>query len=169
MTLTHTYDDPAAFDRRWGRCTPAQVSALAQEDPLLFLADHLPVSDRRAGCLVIQADLGPAYPPMMIVMNDGPPRPDVDECLAALVTIVERIDAESGHGVSSDDGETCVHRLGLVFHRTGGNEIEDVDRAWAQALDGAARWYGLEPVGVLIRTARGHLVRVPPTAYAVAG
>ena len=168
--MTHTFDDPHAYARRWEHKTPEQVSALSQADPLLFLADHIAVTDRRVGTAAFMVDLGPDRPPTMILMHDGPEDPDIDECLTMLVNVVQRADLESGRAdVDVEKGETSVRRLGVVAHRTGAPTVQERDRAWAQALDGAARWFDLEPVGVLVRTSKGAIVRVPPTPYAIAG
>lgn len=170
MTITHTFDDPHAYARRWGHKTREQVSQLSQADPLLFLADHISVTDRRVGALAFMVDLGMDRPPTMILVKDGPEDPDVDECLTMLINVVQRADSEFGPGaLDVDRGETHVQRLGVVAHRTGAPSIQQRDRAWAQALDGAARWFDLEPVGVVVRTATGAIVRVPPTPYAIAG
>lgn len=55
MTTT-PFDDPIAFDRRWSRFDPMAPAALADADPLMFLADHLPIADRRGGVGICDTD-----------------------------------------------------------------------------------------------------------------
>ena len=73
MTRT-PFDDPIAFDRRWVKANPEAKAALTEADPLLFLADHISIYDRREGsvALAITSRDGQST---LAVIPDGPPAP----------------------------------------------------------------------------------------------
>ena len=142
------FDDPLAYIRRWERAPEPEVARLADADPLLFLADHLPLADRREGTVAVHARLDDGTP-LAAIITDGPPEPSVDECRTALAMVVEHAGSERVVG------------LGLVHHRRGRAHISSSDRRWRVALDDACARYAIAPVGVLIRTESGALVPVP--------
>lgn len=148
MTPRHDYDDPHAYHRRWERLDPDAVHRAAERDPLLFVADHVSVADRRAGSVAVHVRThGGAS--MMILIADGPAEPTDEECVGCLAIVVERI------------GCDAVDALGLVHHRRGRTHIVDLDRRWQQALGDVCHYYDIEQVGVLARTESGAIVRPP--------
>ena len=146
MTTT-PFDDPIAFDRRWGHLDPAARTALADADPLMFLADHLPVADRREGCIAIAVRCGEGPSPL-IVIPDGPANPTDVECATVIGLAYERLNGD-------------VTSIGIVHHRRGGVGITDVDRRWALALRAVCEAFSIEPLGVMARLRSGAVVRVP--------
>ena len=146
VRMTHTpFDDLDAFDRRWS--DRSRMRALADADPLLFVADHVMSVDRREGtvALHIATDHGP---PTLLVIPDGPPDPRDRDCAVLLSNVVSGI-------------PDAVSALGLVHHRLGGPDVSDLDRRWAEALKAASYAHGFEPIGVIARLYDGSLVRVP--------
>jgi len=144
--MTHTpFDDLDAFDRRWS--DSSRMRALADADPLLFVADHVMSVDRREGtvALHIATEHGP---PTLLVIPDGPPDPRDRDCAVLLSNVV------SGT-------PEAVSALGLVHHRLGGPNVSDLDRRWAEALKAVSCAHGFEPIGVIARLYDGSLVRVP--------
>lgn len=146
MTTT-PFDDPIAFDRRWGRLDATARATLADADPLMFLADHLPVADRREGSIAIAVQCGEGPSPL-IVIPDGPANPTDVECATVIGLAYERLGSD-------------VTRIGIVHHRRGGVGITDVDRRWALALRAVCDAFSIEPLGVMARLRSGALVRVP--------
>lgn len=71
MTTT-PFDDPIAFDRRWTRVQPHARSLRAQAEPLLFIADHISIYDRREGSVAVALTFHDGQS-TMIVVPDGPP------------------------------------------------------------------------------------------------
>ena len=146
VRMTHTpFDDLDAFDRRWS--DRSRIRALADADPLLFVADHVMSVDRREGtvALHIATDHGP---PALMVITDCPPDPRDRDCSVLLSSAVSGI-------------PEAVRALGLVHHRLGGPDVSDLDRRWAEALKAASYAHGFEPIGVIARLYDGSLVRVP--------
>ncbi len=155
------YDDVVAFDRRWFHCDPADADARQQAQPLLFVADHISIHDRRAGSLAVYARTADDQP-LMAVIPDALPDPSADECLRAMLGIADNVCREFGIDPEVMDlGDPPFAALGLVHHRRGRPHITDVDRHWAQALTDVCGWLGVEPIGVLARTESGALVPVP--------
>jgi hypothetical protein len=150
MTTRQAYDDPHAYHRRWERLDPDAVHRAAERDPLLFVADHVSIADRRAGSVAVHVrTVGGA--PLLVLIADGPADPTDEERVTCLATVVERI------------GNEAVDELGVVYHRRGRAHIIDVDRRWQQALEDVCRYYDLAPVGVLARTESGAIIR--PTGF----
>jgi hypothetical protein len=146
MTSRHDYDDPHAYHRRWERLHPDAVARASERDPLLFIADHVALADRRAGAVAVHVRTqGGAS--MLVLIGDGPADPTDDECVACLANVVERI------------GPEVVEELGAVHHRRGSTHVIDVDRRWQQALDDVCHYYDIEAIGVLARTESGAIVR----------
>lgn len=150
MTSPHAYDDPHAYHRRWERLDPDAVERASERDPLLFIADHVSLADRRAGSVAVHVRTADGAP-MMILIADGPADPTDDECVACLATVVERI------------GDEAVDELGVVHHRRGRSHVVDLDRRWQKALADVCHYYGIEDAGVLARTESGAIVRPPRT------
>jgi hypothetical protein len=146
MTTT-PFDDPIAFNRRWGSLDASARTALADSDPLMFLADHLPVADRREGCIAIAVQCGQGPSPL-IVIPDGPAHPTDVQCATVIGTAYERLNSDATG-------------LGIVHHRRGGVGITDTDRRWALALRAVCDAFSIEPLGVMARLRSGALVRVP--------
>lgn len=146
MTRT-PFDDPTAYDRRWVKASPEAKASLSKSDPLLFLADHISVCDRRQGsvALALVAQNGQST---LAIIPDGPEWPSDMECLALLGNSIEKIPG----GVRS---------LGIVHHRRGARSIADVDRRWALALKAVCTAFDIEPLGIIARLYGGQLVRVP--------
>ena len=146
MTRT-PFDDPIAFDRRWVKANPEAKAALTEADPLLFLADHISIYDRREGsvALAITSRNGQST---LAVIPDGPPQPSDMECLALLGNAIERIPGG-------------VRTFGIVHHRRGSRVVADVDRRWALALKAVCTAFDIEGLGVMARLYGGELVRVP--------
>lgn len=142
------FDDPLAYIRRWARQSDTEVSRLADEQPLLFLADHVALADRREGTVAIHARLDDGSP-LAAIITGGPPDPSPYECVAALGMVVE------------NTGPSRVMSMGLVHHRRGRPHLCDTDRRWRQALEDTCAFYAIAPVGVLIRTESGALLPVP--------
>lgn len=146
MTTT-PFDDHIAFDRRWSHCDPTTKHALAEADPLLFVADHIPSGERREGSVAVALSSHDGQSALMVV-SDAPVQPPDIECLALLSNAIER----SGGGVRT---------LGIVHHRRGGHGITDLDRRWALALTAVCTAFDIRPLGVLARLYTGDIVRVP--------
>ena len=146
MTSRHDFDDPHAYHRRWERLGPDAVARASERDPLLFIADHVALADRRTGCVAVHVrNHGGAS--MLILVGDGPADATHDECVTLLANVVERI------------GPEAVAELGVVHHRRGSTHVVDLDRRWQQALDDVCHYYGIDAVGVLARTESGAIVR----------
>jgi hypothetical protein len=146
MTPRHAYDDPHAYHRRWDRLDPEAVQQAAERDPLLFIADHVPTANRRAGSVAVHVRSHDGSS-MLILIADGPADPTDEECVACLATVVARI------------GEDRVAALGVVHHRPGRAHLVELDRRWQQALDDVCHFYEVDAVGVLVRTESGAIVR----------
>lgn len=146
MTTT-PFDDPTAFDRRWVKANPEAKASLTQAEPLLFIADHISIADRREGAVAL-ALIARDGQSTLAVVPDAPPQPSDMECLALLGNSIERIPG----GVRS---------LGLVHHRRGSRGIADIDRRWALALKAVCTAFDIESLGVMARLYSGELVRVP--------
>lgn len=146
MTTT-PFDDPTAFDRRWVKANPQAKAALTEADPLLFLADHISIHDRREGSVALALVPRDGQSTLAII-PDGPAQPSDMQCLALLGNSIEKI---SGG----------VRTLGIVHHRRGSRGVADVDRRWALALKAVCMAFDIEPLGVMARLYGGELVRVP--------
>lgn len=146
MTTT-PFDDPIAFDRRWVKANPEAKAALTKDDPLLFLADHISIDDRREGSVAL-ALISRDGQSTLAVIPDGPEQPSDLECLAFLGNSIEKIPGG-------------VRTLGIVHHRRGSRGIADVDRRWALALKAVCTAFDIEPMGIIARLYGGELVRVP--------
>jgi hypothetical protein len=133
--MTTHYDDPHAYHRRWERLDREAVDRAARRDPLLFIADHVPLADRRAGSVAVHV----RTPDGASLLN-----------LIADATVVERSGCEA------------VDEIGVVHHRRGRAHVVELDRRWQQALDDVCRYYGADAVGVLARTESGAIVRLSP-------
>jgi hypothetical protein len=159
--MTRSFDDPSAYMRRWGRLSEFELQRRAQHDPLLFAADHCPVAERQAGCLVIVA-IRTDGQPLMVVIQDAPEEPTDDDCLGVLAGCLPRLGA-----AVNDAGDLYgwagapVARLGVVTHRRGRPHITAEDRRWVDALEAVCRWSGVGPLGVVTRTEAGAIVRPP--------
>lgn len=141
MTPT-PFDDYAAFDRRWSDSD--RRHALAEADPLLFVADHIPSRDRRAGSIAL-CILPIDGPSTLALIPDGPLIPSDTDCLMLLSRA-----AAGGN----------LRGLGVVHHRLGGPDVTDVDRRWALALKATSLALDFEPIGILARLHSGELVHV---------
>ncbi len=147
--MTTHYDDPHAYHRRWERLDREAVDRAARRDPLLFIADHVPLADRRAGSVAVHVRT-PDGASLLNLIADAPDDPTDDECVACLATVVER------------SGGEAVDEIGVVHHRRGRAHVVELDRRWQQALDDVCRFYGADAVGVLARTESGAIVRLSP-------
>ena len=146
MTTT-PFDDPTAFDRRWANVDSRAIGKLASADPLLFIADHIQVSDRREGTVAVALRLF-AGQSSMLVVPDAPPNPSDAQCLTLL-----------GQAIEGSPNPACA--LGVVHHRRGSSVVSDSDRRWALALKAVSMAFDVEPLGVMARLYDGGLVRVP--------
>ena len=158
---TLDYDDPIAFERRWGRLSHAQATELSRRDPLLFVADHVSIDDRGPGSLAVYAEMAGSSP-TIIVIKDGLLEPSADDCLTAVASIAGKLCDQVGFDI--EDAlvmEPPLRRLGLVLHRRGMPHVRELDVRWAQALADGCDMLHIEPVGVLVRTEGGALVRIP--------
>lgn len=161
--MTHTpYDDPASFKRRWSHLTDEQRHIEADLDPLLFLADHVVLSDRGEGALVIHIDTGPYGAPLAMTIPDGPLSPSDAECVLLLHRIVDSVSAALADQDDNLGGICPVWAIGLIHHRRGKPHVNDLDRRWARAVQEAADWCGARSLGIIARTHDGAIVRVPP-------
>jgi len=146
LRMAHTpFDDLDAFDRRWS--DRSRIRALADADPLLFLADHVLSGDRREGAIALHISLADGET-VLAIISDGPPNPCDRDCALVLVN------------ASAGMPET-VTAMGVVHHRLGGPGVSDLDRRWAEALKAVSCAHGFEPIGVIARLYDGSLVRVP--------
>ena len=146
MTKT-PFDDPIAFDRNWFKADPQAKDSLAKADPLLFVADHISIHDRKEGAVALSVTSRDGQS-TLIVVPDGPTHPSDAQCLALLGNAIER--TPSG-----------VRALGIVHHRRGLNAVCDVDQRWALALKAVSTAFDIEVLGVMARLYSGELVRVP--------
>ena len=140
------FDDHIAFNRRWGNPDSSSWKALADADPLLFVADHISSRDRREGSVALALTRWDE-PSMLIAIPDAPRDPSDRDCLTAIGAAVERT---SGR----------IRDMGIVHHRRGGVGITDVDRRWALALKVVSIAFDFSPIGVMARLHSGGLVRV---------
>lgn len=153
--MTHSpFDDPIAFERRWGRANPAELSARATADPLLFAADHISVAEREAGIVIVLAHWA-NRPPTMVVIGGAPAAPTPEDCFGFLGSVYLRLIDTTEHTALP------MTKLGVVVHRDGGYHLNAVDRGWARALTELCDSAGIEPIGVMVRTRAGSIVRVP--------
>lgn len=176
MTTT-PFDDPTAYDARWGRLNESQRRLAADADPLLFLADHVSVGERVAGTVVIHVRLTDPDERMAMIVDGGPTDPDEADCIGLIVTALSKLGAgdpfDDGQSVVTMEGATfppdafapprCpVLEMGLIIHRDGPAEIDPIDRVWAEVLDTIAEIYEFTSLGVVTRTRCGAIVRMPP-------
>lgn len=153
MASLHPYDDPHAYHRAWDRLDPAELSRAADRDPLLFIADHIALADRREGSLAVHVGTDDGGT-QIVVIADAEPDPDEDTCVAVLATIVERLGADR------------VTALGVVHHRRGRAHIDDLDRRWQRSLGAVCHHYAIGDIGVLARIESGAIVRLSSTSSA---
>jgi hypothetical protein len=146
MTST-PFDDPNAFDRNWLKADPQAKESLAKADPLLFVADHISIYDRREGAVALAVTSRDGQS-TLIVVPDGPAHPSDAQCLTLLGNAIER--TPSG-----------VRSLGVVHHRRGSTAVIDIDQRWALALKAVCTAFDIETLGVMARLYSGELVRVP--------
>ena len=154
--MTH-FDDSTAYDRRWTRASIEAQRELSISDPLLFMADHIPTTDRAEGLIAVYAGIGIERSPRMILLREVPEELTFDERLATLSAVVTRLDDVYASPGTDDPG---VIALGLVVHRRGGSVVSPSDAMWMRALHALDEMTGVDPVGVIVRTKEGHLVRV---------
>lgn len=152
------YDDPHAYNRRWARLSPAEVTERSELDPLLFVADHISTAERGDGVLAVHVEMTDDRR-LVVIVTPGPEAPIADQCRSAVVGIITRLVEEYG---DPDDctGMVPVLTLGLVVHRRGRPHVAPMDRCWAEALVAGCAYWDVEPLGVLVRTESGALVRV---------
>jgi len=149
----HTpYDDFAAAESRWGHLPPDQLQTAADADPLRFIADNIPVNDRRQGSVVLIADLRPSQPPILVVVPDAPHEPTFEECALLIGQFGMYLDEIRDVG--------APFGVGLVHHRLGNTAVSDLDRRWLLALETLAPEFGYTIIGVMARTEAGALVSV---------
>lgn len=157
------YDDPIEYEHRWEGLSDTARHQAATADPLLFLADHVPLADRSLGALAVYAKVRGELTAVLIPGEDRHHQPD--ECLDLVAGIVGRLYQEAGADDFSPGDPAVVEALGIIHHRTGGAHVTDLDLAWGEALAQACRALGIEPIGVIARTRAGAVVRVPlPTS-----
>lgn len=147
MTTT-PFDDPVAFDRRWPR-DDAIRNARADADPLLFVADHVMVADRRPGSLAFHASFGSDSPPGLIVIPDAPEELTTEQRYEFLEMVAENLCATGP-----------LEGLGLVHHRMGPASITEIDAEWFRALMTSCGKRGVLCLGVIARTYSGAIVRL---------
>jgi hypothetical protein len=160
MTNPSHHTDPVgrAFRgeaERWAALHDEALRAAADQDPLGFVADHLPRHERREGSVAVLLDCGPAGPRSVHVVSDAPLRPSPDACRAVLDRVAE---------LALDRPAGIRARIGVIHHRRGGPEVHDLDRRWAEALRDVAADAGLAVLGVAARIEDGALVRVADAA-----
>ena len=159
------YDDLDAFHRRWGHLDDDERRQVAEEDPLGFIADHLPSYDRAEGTVVVLLDGLPDGQRLVNVVADGPLNPEPDECRRLLETF-----AEAAHTLVLEEAELLdgegleslflAIEMGVLVHRRGPERVTAEDRRWSEALRDVQADWGLGSLGVLARTESGALVRV---------
>jgi|DEB0MinimDraft_3_1074331.scaffolds.fasta_scaffold10401_2 hypothetical protein len=148
MTTTTPFDDPIAFDERWPR-NDAVRNARADEDPLLFVADHVMLADRRPGSLAIHASFRDETPSALIVIPDAPEECSGDDRRTFLGNVAQ---------VLSLSGP--LEGLGLVHHRMGPSSITESDAEWSRILQQTCDQHDLAYIGVIARTYSGAIVRL---------
>lgn len=149
------YDDATAYLLRWRQYEPGD--AISRAVLPVFVADHVPLADRREGCVVFFNDGGRNRPPVLVVVPDGPSDPTEEECLGMVAGYLTRI---AGYDESAD---LSGLRVGLVLHRRGPARVTDLDRSWRRAVDDAASALRISVLGVCARTWSGAIVAVPRT------
>lgn len=148
------YDDPVAYERRWGRLDEAARHRQAEWDPLVFLADHLPTADRGPGSVTVVLDLGGPGRRLVHPVWGLPADPTPLRC---------RLVLDPFAAAAAEVREDVTPRLGVLHHRPGPVRVTALDRRWAEALADVAAEYALAALGVVARTESGALVRVGPT------
>ena len=147
------YEDATAYLRRWRQYEPGD--AIPRAVLPVFVADHVPLADRREGCVVFFHDGGGDRPPVLAVVPDGPSDPTEEECLGMVTGYLTRI---AGYDGSGDLGGL---RVGLLLHRRGPARVTDLDRRWRRAVDDAASAVRISVLGVCARTWSGAVVAIP--------
>ena len=152
------YDDPHGYRRRWSRLDPAGVATLADADPLLFVADHIAIAERKDGVIAFHVELT-GDRRLIVIVAPGPKAPSAEECRSAIIGAIARLTEDCG---DPDDyiGLPPVLALGLVVHRRGPSHVTPMDRRWSAALHFGCAYWDVESQGVLVRTESGALVRL---------
>lgn len=145
------YDDPVGYERRWGRLDDEARHREADRDPLVFLADHLPATDRGPGRVTVALDLGAPGRRLVNPVPGLPADPSPLRC---------RLVLDPFAAVAAEVRADVAPRLGVLHHRPGPAHPTDLDRRWAQALAEVVEEYGLTSLGVVARTEAGALVRL---------
>lgn len=142
------YDD-GEYESRWLLMSEAELNAAAERDPLLFVADHLPSTqrgDRRIAVLMVAPDDGQK---VVATIADWPHDWTLDEARSTLDTFAR-----------TDHVANARMSLGVIVHRRGPATITPTDLMWNDALRDVARTHGLTAIGVLTRTSSGRIVRI---------
>lgn len=150
------FEDSTAYMRRWGRYEPGDP--VRPEDLPVFIADHIPLADRREGSIAFFTDDTGGRQQLLAIVHDGPAEPTDEDCLMQVAGYLTRVAGGDEAADFTDLG------FGLVLHRRGTSVVTDLDRRWRRAADGAAEALGLRVLGVLARTWSGALVTVGPEA-----
>ncbi|MEK9662998.1 MAG: hypothetical protein VW082_00105 [Candidatus Nanopelagicales bacterium] len=148
MTTTTPFDDPIAFDERWPRNDEVR-NARADEDPLLFVADHVMLADRCPGSLAIHAEFSDGSPSAMIVISDAPEDCPEEERRTFLGNVAQVLSISAP-----------IAGLGLVHHRMGPSSITESDAEWSRILQQTCEQVDANYVGVIARTYSGSIVRL---------
>lgn len=146
------YEDEPGYERRWGGLSEEARRAQSQRDPLTFVADHLPHSDRCEGSVVVLLEPDGCGTPLVNVVSDCPRDPTAEECYLLLRTFAEAV-----RKVRPESGRVAI---GLIHHRRGSAVVEPLDRRWFHTVHHVAGQTGLNVLGVLARTASGALVPI---------
>ena len=148
------YDNHADYVGRWSGLTEAELLAAADAAPLRFTADHVLMSDRREGSVVVILNLGEDMGSSMNVIPDAPSNPSSGDCRLLLRTFLDAAEQFSRDGLSPS--------IGLLHHRIGPSHSTDIDRRWASAIDELAAGTGVRIIGVAARTESGAFVLIHP-------
>lgn len=151
------YDDPHAYRRRWSRLSPAGVARLADADPLLFVADHIALAERKDGVIAFHVELT-GERQLVVLVTPGPTAPSVEECRSAVIGTIARL-GEDYEDPGDDTGLPPVLALGIVVHRRGPVHVTPLDRRWSAALHAGCAYWDVESRGVLVRTESGAVIR----------
>lgn len=150
------FEDEAAYRRRWSGTDPA--APVPPEHLAVFIADHLPLADRREGALALFTDDAALVPRLLAVVPDAPIDPTDDQCRRAVAGLAQRLCDEAR---TSDVSRLIGSGFGVVSHRDGPSSVTDVDRRWRRAADDIAGLFGMHVVDVVVRTRTGAIVTVP--------
>jgi len=146
------FEDFTAYMRRWGRYQSGDP--VRPEDLPVFMADHVPLADRREGSIAFFCDGTGGRSQLFAFVHGGPAEPSAEECRVQVARYLTRVAA------GDESVDLTGLGFGLIVHRRGSTTVCDLDRRWRRAADDVADALGLTVLGVCARTWSGAIVAV---------